>query len=497
MHWLFRASKIFPSCAVILGLALWMPPVSAQETPIAHWTLDEGQGEIAGDSSGNGHDGILINDPPWTQGNIEGALAFNGFDHAVIVADAPILATPGQLTLAAWVRHPPTSSFRSILDKRDANEDGYDLYLTDLGTLFMRVNHETLEGFNPVADGTWHHVAGIYDGTQITLYVDGQVDVTLAVDAGPIETTSDLVLGRHFGDLDVAFAGRLDDVQIYDVALGTDKVLDLISAGGPPGGTGNDGDWEIRGSDLFSAVDGNVGIGTETPSSKLDVIGDIRASGTICNSAGACLGDSGPGLWQEAESDIYFSGGNVGIGTDSPNQTLDVEGTVQATRFIGDGSGLSNLPGLPVDVSCPQLAYIRGFDAAGGLLCSCLPGYVLTGGVCQVPEPGEYRYNVNPYGGCAGGGMDVRVERRYAANGWEYRAVYKFRSDYAWQSSLTTSDWFTTTQSFEWAHGRDNPWFQVQLSEDSIVFHRGDCKGGTSTRWGYASWQLTDIDFLP
>jgi hypothetical protein len=43
----------------------------------------------------------------------------------------------------------------------------------------------------------------------------------------------------------------------------------------------DDGDWMISGTDLYSAVPGNVGIGTPIPSEKLDVIGNIRASGTI------------------------------------------------------------------------------------------------------------------------------------------------------------------------------------------------------------------------
>ena len=38
--------------------------------------------------------------------------------------------------------------------------------------------YETVYGKANVNDGRWHHLVGIYDGTRIRLYVDGQLDVS-------------------------------------------------------------------------------------------------------------------------------------------------------------------------------------------------------------------------------------------------------------------------------------------------------------------------------
>ncbi|GAF80965.1 unnamed protein product, partial [marine sediment metagenome] len=66
---------------------------------LAYWRFDEGSGFIAGDSSGNGKDGI-IDGATWITGKIGDALSFDGFDDWV---DIPDDISPEHITLEAWI----------------------------------------------------------------------------------------------------------------------------------------------------------------------------------------------------------------------------------------------------------------------------------------------------------------------------------------------------------------------------------------------------------
>ena len=208
---------------------------------VAEWTFEEAMGCTTGDQSGNGHDGALgpdcsgsANAPQWTDGAQGGGLLFDdGGDDRVTVASAAPFQTPAALSLSAWVRLPTSNIYRAIVDVRDAAGDGYNLYVSDGSKGFLRINGDTVLGSKTVADGQWHHLVGVYDGSLLRLYVDGVLDGTTLGSSTSIDVAAPLRLGRNFAGGGFSFNGRLDTVTVYDRSLSEIEVFDLFLATQP------------------------------------------------------------------------------------------------------------------------------------------------------------------------------------------------------------------------------------------------------------------------
>ena len=104
-----------------------------------------------------------------------------------------------------------------------------------------------------------------------------------------------------------------------------------------------------------------IGVGTTTPSQRLDVAGGIQIGYTPIEEEGAIryqtstkqfeayngtdwnsFGSSGSGsLWGQSGSNLYYNNGNVGIGTIDPNATLHVVGEANITGNLTVGGNVT------------------------------------------------------------------------------------------------------------------------------------------------------------
>jgi hypothetical protein len=198
---------------------------------VGAWGFNEGTGTTAADVSGlvnTGSNGGAT----WTAaGKFAGALSFNGASALVTVLNAPSLQLSSGMTLEAWVKPSViTSAWRDLIFKDD---DNYFLMASSSsgglpaagGTFATAFGTGTLQ----VAPPTWTHLAVTYDRVRLRFYVNGVQVASPASTAAIATSTSPLTIGgdNHYGQF---FAGTIDEVRIYNLALTPAQVLADMNA---------------------------------------------------------------------------------------------------------------------------------------------------------------------------------------------------------------------------------------------------------------------------
>ncbi len=213
-----------------------------------HWPFDEGSGTTAADTSGNGNNGTLINNPAWTTGtpaiaSNPAALSFNGTGAYVDVDnDTAYNFGTNNFTISAFVLAGSGSGNRSVLGNFSSGTRGWGLYLPAAGgvNFFGYGDAGSNDSVQPatVLNGQWHHVAAVYtrSGSSLTIdaYVDGSFVGSHTAAVGDISSNSDLLLGKYL--LQPTFQGSLDDVRVYGRALSASEISSLAGGCGdaPP-----------------------------------------------------------------------------------------------------------------------------------------------------------------------------------------------------------------------------------------------------------------------
>jgi hypothetical protein len=84
-------------------------------------------------------------------------------------------------------------------------------------------------GKTDVNDGSWHHVAGVYDGKKICLYVDGKLDVSSEGSGYINKNDWPVLIGENAQRTERQWNGLIDDVRIYNCGLTEADVAALYS----------------------------------------------------------------------------------------------------------------------------------------------------------------------------------------------------------------------------------------------------------------------------
>ena len=221
---------------IFSALSLFMVCMSAyaqHPDAVGIWFFDEGAGDVAEDSSGNGHTAkVAAGKLEWGTGKFGKAVVFKPGTHLEVEhTDALNLDT---FTVAAWVKFiTDTGGGEQNIAHKQVGDDratrNYTLKMWE-GTIFAifasggngdaaKIRSET----NTI-DGKWHHTAITYDKKALRLYIDGKEEASVDFTKSPETNDAPIRIGNGID----AF---IDELQILSIALSADEIQSDMNDG--------------------------------------------------------------------------------------------------------------------------------------------------------------------------------------------------------------------------------------------------------------------------
>lgn len=208
----------------------------SEENIMAMWLFDEGSGDSAKDSSPNENDATFNGGAGWGTGKFGKGISLDGADDYLSVEDSDSLDIGGEaMTIVVWADSEAwTAGWGHIVRKTPENPRIYILGVHSTGLAFTFLKTDVMQvtdiqGATALPTGEWLHLAMTYDGAEVTIYVNGEVDITAPAN-GIIEASEgELRIGR--GDPAGYFTGTLDEMAIFNVALEQEEIQDVMNSG--------------------------------------------------------------------------------------------------------------------------------------------------------------------------------------------------------------------------------------------------------------------------
>jgi len=247
----FRLNVKFTSVAkVVLMLALAASHASGQMcVPPPHGLVSWWTGDGTTLDYFGRNDGSPLSRIAYGTGEVADTFSFNGSEY-VGVLRSPSLE-PSNITVDAWVNAAvKPGPFAYVVSKGglDDTAGSYAIYTGPSAGLQFYIFDGLTVAASPDAgagvwDGNWHHVAGIFDGAAVHLFLDGSevgsgTATTTAIAYGltaASNVTNDLFIGDYnpncIGCSPHAFVGEIDELEIFKRALAPAAISGIFAAG--------------------------------------------------------------------------------------------------------------------------------------------------------------------------------------------------------------------------------------------------------------------------
>ncbi|MBM4166976.1 MAG: LamG domain-containing protein, partial [Ignavibacteria bacterium] len=205
-------------------------PYTTDSNTVALYHFDETGGNVVADASGNGNNGTATG-TTIVNGKFGKARNFDGSTNNYLsIPNSSTITSSHQITVEGWFYFNSFTGDSPVLfDKRSAEGILNDFLLyfqgsgdsihfeIGIGGVEKRVTFSWIS--SGMSIGNWYHIAGTYNGSNIKLYLNGQLKSQLPATGQITYSNGALFIGRKYDNYAPhRFHGFIDEVRISNKA---------------------------------------------------------------------------------------------------------------------------------------------------------------------------------------------------------------------------------------------------------------------------------------
>ena len=202
---------------------------------VAAYTFDEGTGDTAADSSGNGYDGVIMAGD-WVDGVFGMAAEFTG-GNSHMAAEGVFASNPNNaITLGAWFQLIAHTTYEGVISGSAPAVGGcchYRIMINPGSSPFYNAGaHADIAVAGTTVEGDrWYHYVMTID-TEVKIYLDGEVVGEGVAAADPLpELATPLLIATGESPGTWPLTGYIDEVVVFDRAITAAEVNELMEEG--------------------------------------------------------------------------------------------------------------------------------------------------------------------------------------------------------------------------------------------------------------------------
>jgi len=198
---------------------IWHRPLTAKEVAV----------EYSSDNKYNYLNQFPTDNSQWTTGKYGSGLTLDGSDDYLYSDETVFRKIRDQpFTVSTWIKTSTSTNGRYLISNSTDNSgtfSGFTLSLSSSCQPVFTVAGTSTTGTSNLCDNQWHQVTGVFNGSQIMVYSDSNLQNTTNSVTGYTQNVNVAYFGYSpLGGYPSIFSGVLDEIKYYSYPLSTDQI---------------------------------------------------------------------------------------------------------------------------------------------------------------------------------------------------------------------------------------------------------------------------------